>query len=420
MSGFEVVVVQEPISYLNLLPTLESSLSFFSLNERPNFYPDLVQQDLSEVAESFPDSLVYFSIPPDYLGNKVTSYGGYMQYSLIVIHDDDDDGSELSGADVILRGNDIIAYYHSLEQPSSSEEFTATLRMTEHNFRTAAGTQLQREQFMMLLYGLDAVLIRANYWSNSEDARLFNVSMEVPSVIWPGVEARQALSVELCQCPGNYEGLSCERCADGFYRAQRGPYGGYCVPCQCNGHSDTCDKETGRCINCRHNTVGDHCDMCAPGFHGKATQGTPYDCLICACPLPSITNNFAESCDVTDDGISIQCKCREGYFGVRCERCSSGYYGQPEVLGDTCKPCECNYNINPADPYGCDDITGRCLSCLNNTYGDKCERCAPGYYGDAIESKNCESKLPILLSCLQDITREDTDTVDINTTTQLF
>lgn len=56
-----------------------------------------------------------------------------------------------------------------------------------------------------------------------------------------------ALSVEQCQCPANYVGLSCEECADGFYRAQTGPYGGYCVPCQCNGHSNVCDKITGIC-----------------------------------------------------------------------------------------------------------------------------------------------------------------------------
>lgn len=44
-------------------------------------------------------------------------------------------------------------------------------------------------------------------------------------------------------------------------------------------------------------------------------------------------NSFAESCDFLDGGLSIRCDCREGYSGERCERCSAGYYGQPEVLG---------------------------------------------------------------------------------------
>lgn len=60
--------------------------------------------------------------------------------------------------------------------------------------------------------------------------------------------------------------------------------------------------------------------------------------------------------------------------------------------GDKCRPCECNENIDTEDPFACDDITGRCLNCLNSTYGDACERCAPGFYGDAITLKNCESK----------------------------
>lgn len=56
-----------------------------------------------------------------------------------------------------------------------------------------------------------------------------------------------ALSIEQCHCPPNYAGLSCEECADGYYRVPNGPFGGYCVPCQCNGHASNCDKETGIC-----------------------------------------------------------------------------------------------------------------------------------------------------------------------------
>ena len=65
----------------------------------------------------------------------------------------------------------------------------------------------------------------------------------------------------------------------------------------------------------------------------------------------------------------------------------------PSVLaGDRCRPCECNGNILPWDEYGCDDITGECLNCLNNTYGVACERCAPGYFGDAVDRKDCTSE----------------------------
>lgn len=57
-----------------------------------------------------------------------------------------------------------------------------------------------------------------------------------------------ASTVEHCMCPPNYQGLSCEECAKGYYRVQSGPYGSSCVRCQCNGHADTCDVNTGVCI----------------------------------------------------------------------------------------------------------------------------------------------------------------------------
>lgn len=57
-----------------------------------------------------------------------------------------------------------------------------------------------------------------------------------------------ALSVEQCQCPPGYDGLSCEYCSAGYYRIDSGPHGGYCVQCQCNGHATDCDVNTGKCF----------------------------------------------------------------------------------------------------------------------------------------------------------------------------
>lgn len=69
--------------------------------------------------------------------------------------------------------------------------------------------------------------------------------------------AQNATNVETCSCPSEYKGQFCEQCASGYTRVtpNGGPYV-TCVPCECNGHSDMCDPETGVCMNCQHNTTG--------------------------------------------------------------------------------------------------------------------------------------------------------------------
>src|SRR5688572_9091982 len=69
------------------------------------------------------------------------------------------------------------------------------------------------------------------------------------------------------------------------------------------------------------------CEMCKAGYHGNATIGSPNDCLVCPCPLPVISNNFAESCAMVKVGPyqeDVRCNCKEGYVGFYCEKCGPG------------------------------------------------------------------------------------------------
>ncbi|KAL0902126.1 hypothetical protein ABMA27_000070 [Loxostege sticticalis] len=332
------------------------------------------------------NKVVYFSAPEYYLGKRLTSYGGYLTYT--IYYASRNDGRAIADADVIIGGPSGYLVHNSVEQPPSFDDWEHGVKMTEDEFTRLDGTPVTREQFMGALANVTSLYIRASYWEDSAAARLSAAALDI------GVEEyaegmRRASSVEECQCPKAYRGMSCEQCAVGYYRLSSGPHAGLCVPCQCNGHSQECDVNTGVCLECTHNTMGDHCEQCIPGYHGDATVGTPRDCLICACPMPTASNNFAIGCDLSENGSLISCDCKPGYGGARCEYCAAGYYGVPENTGDYCKPCNCSGNINTDDPSSCDSITGDCLKCVNNTAGAACNLCAPGFYGDAIFSKNC-------------------------------
>ncbi|XP_054277134.1 laminin subunit alpha [Macrosteles quadrilineatus] len=347
--------------------------------------PDNLGADLTK--EVFQNQTVYFSAPAAYLGKRLTSYGGALNYS--IFYTPGPFGSAMGGPDVIIRGADIYLLHFALEQPAATETYPATLDLVESNFVLPSGLPTTREQMMQVLERVQGLYIRATYWEDSVTTRLMRFSLDSASDRYDPV-AGFALSVEQCHCPAAYTGLSCEECADGYYRAATGPYGGFCVPCQCHGHATTCDKITGVCIDCKHNTTGEHCENCVVGYHGNATTGTPYDCLICACPLPIPSNNFATSCELSEDGDKISCQCSPGYFGARCESCAAGFYGRPEQPGDYCKPCDCSGNIDPSDPRSCDTVTGNCTNCLHNTFGGACQLCAPGYFGDA-KLRDCQS-----------------------------
>ncbi|XP_045509429.1 laminin subunit alpha [Colias croceus] len=362
------------------------TLNIFPITVAPTVLNDSVIGAELVSNEDGTQKVVYFGAPDYYLGKRLTSYGGYLTYS--IFYTSREDGHAIAAADVIIGGANGYIVHNSVEQPPSLENWLHSVRISEEEFTNIDGSAVTRDQFMNVLVNVTSIYIRATYWHEAITTRLIGVTLDY-GVEEYGEGNRRASSIEECQCPKAYRGLSCEQCAEGYYRLSTGPHAGFCVPCQCHGHSKECDVNTGICLECTDNTMGEHCEQCIPGYHGDATVGTPRDCLICACPMPYVSNNFAIGCDLSENGSLISCVCKPGYGGARCEYCAAGYYGVPEDIGDYCKPCNCSGNINTDDPSSCDSITGDCLKCVNNTAGAACNLCAPGFFGDAIFSKNC-------------------------------
>ncbi|XP_063795832.1 laminin subunit gamma-2 [Pseudophryne corroboree] len=121
-------------------------------------------------------------------------------------------------------------------------------------------------------------------------------------------------------CPAGLSGTRCEICADGYFGDPEGEHGPrrHCRPCPCNNNIDpsvegNCDRVTGECLKCVHNTAGLYCDRCKEGYFGNPLDPNPeLKCKACHChPVGS----QQPSCQ--KDG---SCQCKAGFDGDHCDQ----------------------------------------------------------------------------------------------------
>ncbi|NXR47078.1 MEGF9 protein, partial [Hippolais icterina] len=141
--------------------------------------------------------------------------------------------------------------------------------------------------------------------------------------------------------------------------------------CNCSSvGSAGCNRTTGQC-HCRAGYAGLGCHSCAPGFFPE--QGGQ-QCQPCSCSPAGATS---DQCD-----HSGKCQCKVGVTDLKCDRCSEGYYRLNET---TCEPCQCNNHSQT-----CDNSTGTCLDCQENTEGKHCELCKEGFYRSTPAAHGCQ------------------------------
>ncbi|RMX49211.1 hypothetical protein pdam_00005840 [Pocillopora damicornis] len=323
---------------------------------------------------------IYFVAPDKYLGDKRSAYTNALSFHLQ--QDNASSPATSSNGDVILEGK-------WFDEP--------LVKLVENNWRVGntSGRQPSSYEIIVVLSHLTSLRIRAKWTTLTTKlfTRLADIKLTLSnrSSVIPG--AKSALNIENCSCPVEYKGQFCEQCANGYTRVtpKGGPYV-TCVPCECNGHSDKCDTETGVCLDCQHNTTGEDCEKCLDGWYGNATNATLTDCSPCPCPSgPFAVNQFAKTCVLSSDGLPTCVNCTVGHEGRYCERCVDGYFGRPKEQDSQCHKCNCNNNIDPAATGNCNTTTGECLKCLYNTTGSNCQWCAPGYHGNAL-NKTCTRK----------------------------
>ncbi|XP_021567698.1 laminin subunit gamma-3 [Carlito syrichta] len=323
--------------------------------------------------------------PEKFLGDQRLSYGQPLTLTFWVPPEDSPPPVQLR-----LEGAGL-ALSLKLSNPNSPQDARqpgkAQLRFHLQETSEDADPPLPPFHFQRLLANLTSLHLHVSR-NPGPAGRVFLTEVRLTS-------ARQGLSppaswVETCSCPKGYTGQFCESCAPGYKREipRGGPYAN-CVPCTCHQHG-TCDPNTGICV-CSHHTEGPSCERCRPGFYGNPFRGQADDCQPCPCPGRSACTTIPESGEV------VCTHCPPGQRGRHCEICDDGFFGDPLGLSGVsrpCRQCQCSGNVDPNAVGNCDPLSGRCLRCLYNTTGDRCERCQEGFYGNALAPRPVDKCAP--------------------------
>lgn len=159
MQNWEVVSINTSVQ----LNVTNLNLTVESVDENKNVGVDFSYLNTYENA-------AYFSAPNEYLGRKLTSYGGFLNYTIYYVIGLE--ASAINGPDVILEGAGLYLIYYGFEQPPPEEEFTGMLQLVESNFELPTGGAARREHIMEVLRDLRGIYIRATYWTVSVTTRL--------------------------------------------------------------------------------------------------------------------------------------------------------------------------------------------------------------------------------------------------------
>ncbi|XP_055663553.1 laminin subunit beta-4 [Falco peregrinus] len=239
----------------------------------------------------------------------------------------------------------------------------------------------------------------------------------------------------VCNCLEGYSGSQCDECPSGFYKNPGSPRLD-CAPCPCNNNIDltdpeSCNRVTGECTKCLHNTHGANCQFCKPGYFGSALDQNCQRCMCnpagvhpamcpggdaaCLCDpatgaCPCLPNVVGATCDQCASGywdlasgkgcqicdcdpknsqsnqcnqLTGQCPCKLGYGGRRCNECEDNYFGNPQTH---CISCECN--LEGTSQPKCDKATGTC-NCRAGVTGQFCDRCGRGFEKNFPSCRQC-------------------------------
>jgi len=162
----------------------------------------------------------YWQLPSQFLGNKVTAYGG----NLTVFHRALFSGSSVEDSEVIMKGNNIELHYGLGAGPfiSGMEQRSKFTLKEDGWFVLNSGRPVPatKTQFLTVLSNIEEILVRSSVSKGMSMSMLRKVMMDIAVPQMTG--GPQADTVEECVCPPGYQGLSCEECAADSERTEDG------------------------------------------------------------------------------------------------------------------------------------------------------------------------------------------------------
>ncbi|KAK2509506.1 hypothetical protein MC885_005672 [Smutsia gigantea] len=339
--------------------------------------------------------------PLSYLGDKVSSYGGYLTYQIKSFGLPGDMVLLERQPDVQLTGQHMSVIYEESNSPRPDRLYHRRVQVVEGNFRHASsGAPVSREELMTVLSRLEGVRLRGLYFTETQRLTLSGVGLEEASDTGSG---RRAQNVEMCACPPDYTGDSCQAgLGAGAGRASiRGRGKALCAASRTPGTTMASavrrsalssgwlwifGAALGQCLGYSSQQQRVVFPQPPGQSHLQASyvEFKPSQAHILDGAFPAIATDiqidarmarehafFATSCVVTEE--NVRCSCKPGYTGTQCERCAPGYFGNPQKYGGSCQPCNCNGGQSGS----CHPLTGDCINQepKDDGPGEECDDC---------------------------------------------
>ena len=207
----------------------------------------------------------YWSLPPVFLANKLSSYGG----NLTVSQDGEGRGQRLRGSVAILSGNQVTLHYNPPQSGPS-------ILLTERDWLREEGGRLRpatREDMLRALSDLRIIHVRASTRQWMREIRVREAGMDVTTP--EETDRPHEEGGEECDCPAEYSGSSCESCAPGHYSHSEDFS---CRECPCNQHQETCHQDQ----------TGEVVCVCSRGWVGQFCETRPIDVKIAGPPVQTV------------------------------------------------------------------------------------------------------------------------------------